>query len=89
PEDLVLRPATPYVAEFTRDVPKAKVLRVAAIMSADLATSVGGEVPADARVVAVAARLREAGAPLAVVDSGGRRIGTLTRDAVADVMLGG
>ena len=26
PEDLVMRPATAYVAEFTRDVPKAKVL---------------------------------------------------------------
>ena len=89
PEDLVMRPATPYVAEFTRDVPKAKVLRVAAIMSPDTEAPVAGEVPADTRVMAVAARMREATAPLAVVDADGRRVGTLTRDAVADVMLGG
>lgn len=89
PEDLVMRPATPYVAEFTRDVPKAKVLTVAAIMTSDGAAPAGGEVRSDARIASVAALLRDATAPLAVVDGEGRRVGTLTRDAVADVMLGG
>lgn len=84
-----MRPATPYVAEFTRDVPKAKVLTVAAIMSRDGAGVVDGEVRADARIASVAARLREATAPLAVVDAEGRRVGILTRDAVTDVMLSG
>ena len=89
PEDLVVRPATPYVAEFTRDVPKAKVLSVAAVMAPALAGTTEGEVRADMRIAAVAARLRDATAPLAVIDAEGRRVGTLTRDAVADVMLGG
>jgi glycine betaine/proline transport system ATP-binding protein len=84
-----MRPATPYVAEFTRDVPKAKVLTVAAIMAPDLAIAAGGEVRADARIASVALRLRDTTAPLAVVDAEGRRVGTLTRDAVADAMLGG
>ncbi|HET7718301.1 MAG TPA: betaine/proline/choline family ABC transporter ATP-binding protein [Bauldia sp.] len=89
PEDLVMRPATDYVAEFTRDVPKAKVLTVAAIMAPDGTMPADGEVRADARIASVASRLREASAPLAVVDAEGRRVGTLTRDAVADVMLRG
>ena len=89
PEDLVMRPATPYVAEFTRDVPKGKVLTVAAIMAPDLVAAADGEVRGDARIAAVAARLREATAPVAVVDGEGRRVGTLTRDAVADGMLRG
>ncbi len=89
PEDLVMRPATPYVAEFTRDVPKAKVLTVATIMAPDVSVAAEGEVPAGVRIAAVASRLREATAPLAVVDADGRRVGTLTRAAVADVMLGG
>jgi glycine betaine/proline transport system ATP-binding protein len=89
PEDLVMRPATPYVAEFTRDVPKAKVLTVAAIMTADGGGPAGGEVRADARIAAVAARLHAATSPLAVVDAEGKRVGTLSRDAVADVMLSG
>jgi glycine betaine/proline transport system ATP-binding protein len=89
PEDLVMRPATPYVAEFTRDVPKAKVLTVASIMAPELAIAAEGEVRGDARIASVAVRLRDASTPVAVVDAEGRRIGTLTRDAVADVMLGG
>jgi glycine betaine/proline transport system ATP-binding protein len=89
PEDLVMRPATPYVAEFTRDVPKAKVLTVAAIMTPGGTAAADGEVRADARIASVAARLRDATGPLAVVDAEGRRVGTLTRAAVADVMLGG
>jgi glycine betaine/proline transport system ATP-binding protein len=84
-----MRPATPYVAEFTRDVPKAKVMTVAAIMTPDTAVASEGEVRAVARIASVAARLGEATSPLAVVDADGRRVGTLTRDAVADVMLRG
>ena len=89
PEDLVMRPATPYVAEFTRDVPKAKVLSVAAVMAPEVAGPADGEVRADARIMSIIGRVREASGPLAVVDAEGRRVGTLTRDAVADVMLGG
>jgi glycine betaine/proline transport system ATP-binding protein len=89
PEDLVMRPATEYVAEFTRDVPKAKVLTVAAIMVSGAAGPTEGEVRADARVASVAARLRDTTAPVAVVDAEGRRVGTLTREVVADVMLRG
>jgi glycine betaine/proline transport system ATP-binding protein len=89
PEDLVMRPATPYVAEFTRDVPKAKVLTVAAIMAPGVNGAVAGEVRADQRIAAVAPRLAEAEAPFAVLDASGARVGSLTRAAVADVLLRG
>jgi glycine betaine/proline transport system ATP-binding protein len=89
PEDLVLRPATDYVAEFTRDVPKAKVLTVASVMTPSLDGATAGEVRIGERVAAVAARLRHATAPFAVVDAEGRRVGVVTRDAVADVLLQG
>jgi len=89
PEDLVMRPATPYVAEFTRDVPKAKVLTVAAVMTRTMNGTTAGEVRADAKIAAVAARLREATAPFAVIDAGGTRVGEVTRDAIADMMMRG
>jgi glycine betaine/proline transport system ATP-binding protein len=89
PEQLVLHPATPYVAEFTRDVPKAKVLTVASVMTPDQNGAVGGEVRSDARVASVAARLRDASHPFAVVDAEGKRVGAVTRDAVVDVLLRG
>ena len=89
PEDLVLTPATPYVAEFTRDVPKAKVLTVASVMTQAMNGATSGEVVVSERIATVAPRLREATAPLAVVDGEGRRVGALTREAVADVLLRG
>ena len=93
PEDLVIRPTSPYVAEFTRDVPQAKVLTVASVMTpaggAASPAADGAAVRADARIAAVAPQLRAASAALPVVDADGRTVGTLTRDAVADVMLRG
>jgi glycine betaine/proline transport system ATP-binding protein len=89
PEALVMRPATPYVAEFTRDVPKAKVLTVASIMQPGGAGEGADTIRADAKIVAVAARLREATSPVAVVDAAGVRVGSLARDAVIDILLRG
>ena len=89
PEELVLHPATEYVAEFTRDVPKAKVLTVASIMKPGDAGEGTDTIRADAKIVAVAARLREATAPVAVVDAAGVRVGSVARDAVVDILLRG
>ncbi len=78
PEDIVLSPATPYVAEFTRNVPKAKVVKVASIMR-----------PA-ALTVAAAAPLFAAGmASLNVVDPAGATVGRLNRADVVDLMMSG
>ena len=89
PEDLVLRPATPYVAEFTRDVAKAKVLTVASVMTPELNGATMGEVNGHDRVAAIAGRLRYTDAPFAVVDGDGKRVGSVTRDVVADVLFRG
>jgi ABC-type proline/glycine betaine transport system ATPase subunit len=65
------------------------VLTIASVMTADQDGTVAGEVRSDARVASVAARLRHASHPFAVVDPDGRRVGAVTRDAVADVLLRG
>ncbi|HHZ09850.1 MAG TPA: ATP-binding cassette domain-containing protein, partial [Rhizobiales bacterium] len=88
PEDIVLSPATPYVAEFTRNVPKAKVVRVASIMKP--AGDVAGPSVPSTLTVAAAAPLFAARVPsLAVVDAAGRPVGRLDRDDVVDLMMSG
>jgi glycine betaine/proline transport system ATP-binding protein len=89
PEALVMRPATPYVAEFTRDVPKAKVLTVASVMRPDDAGEGTETIRADAKIATVAAKLRDARAPVAVVDTAGIRVGSLAREALVDILLRG
>jgi glycine betaine/proline transport system ATP-binding protein len=90
PEALVLHPATEYVAEFTRDIPRAKVLSARAIMMPPGDGPAPTEsVPATAKVQDLAARLVN-GAPLvAVTDGNGKVIGHLSRQSVLDVLVGG
>ncbi|NGQ92740.1 betaine/proline/choline family ABC transporter ATP-binding protein [Rhodobacter sp. HX-7-19] len=89
PEELVLHPATDYVREFTRAVPKSKAVRVASLMVADPPPPDAPAVP-DRATVAEAGRAFLAGAEvLAVTDRQGRRIGSLRREDVIRLVLGG
>jgi glycine betaine/proline transport system ATP-binding protein len=88
PEELVINPANDHVAEFTREIPRPKVLSVSAIMTLrdDRVTCVGS-VPADWKIEALAARVFEQDEPLAVTDKEDQVIGQVTRDAVLDVLI--
>jgi glycine betaine/proline transport system ATP-binding protein len=88
PEDLVTRPATAYVAEFTKEIPRAKVLSARAIMTGPANDGFAGQIPADAKVQTIARQVIDAGRPLAVTDRDGRVIGQLDRAAVLAVLLG-
>ncbi len=93
PENLVMEPATPYVAEFTKEVAKPKVLSAGSIMTplpADAAPETFfGEVHAHTKIAALASSLESADRPMAVVDDAGNRIGQITRDSVISILLRG
>jgi len=88
PEDLVLHPATDYVREFTQAVPKAKVVRLASLMTR-------GEVPDGLPVLPSGATVAEAGpsflsgAAEIGVSEAGRPVGTVKREDVIRLLLGG
>ena len=85
PEELVTAPADDYVAEFTRDIPRAKVL--SAGLMARPAPYGAVTVKAASRIADVAALVFEHDDALCVVDADGQPVGALTRDAVLDVLL--
>jgi glycine betaine/proline transport system ATP-binding protein len=92
PEELVMNPATDYVAEFTRHVSRAKVLRARSIMepltdSTNSKTTHGGEVRHDAIIEDIAERVEGAALPFKVMRDG-EAIGQVTRQAVIDVLVG-
>jgi glycine betaine/proline transport system ATP-binding protein len=89
PEDLVLHPATPYVREFTRAVPKAKAVRVASLMTDTPPPPAAAPIPARATVAEAGSAFLEGATALAVTDAAGTRIGTLHRDDVIRLILGG
>ena len=89
PEELVVAPANAYVAEFTREIPRAKVLTAGSVMTpGDGSGETAGEVAASDRIAEIADRVEAAERPHAVLDDDGRVVGSLGRAAVVDVLIG-
>ena len=89
PEELVRAPADAYVAAFTRDAPRSKILSARAIMrDAAAGEQVAGNVSATDKVRAFASRVEASDLPFAVTDETGRQIGVVDRRAVMSVLIG-
>ena len=89
PEELVMYPATDYVAEFTRDVPRAKVMSAQRLMQAATpGAAYGGRVRREAKVMSFCAEIVAAQRPFAVTDGDGRVLGEVTPAAVTAVLAG-
>ena len=88
PEELVMRPATDYVAAFTRNVQRAKVLTARSVMGPVNGVAATDRIKATDKIVDVAPIVIEAGRPMAVVDEGGAVIGTLAPQSVIDTLIG-
>ena len=82
--ELITNPANDYVAEFTREVPRDRLLTVKDVMTADTDPGAGAvAVPADAPIHSVAKRILQSDAPLRVVDENEATQGSISR---ADVI---
>jgi glycine betaine/proline transport system ATP-binding protein len=88
PEQLVLNPATDYVEEFTRGIPRAKVLSAQALMIEVGDYDFAGQVPADAAIDTQLDQILNADrdAVFAVHNEQGETIGALTRQIVVDLL---
>ena len=90
PDRIVLKPATPYVARFIREIDKARVVHAAVLADPDGGIAAEGPVlPGHHSLHDLARRIvndeREA---LPVADRDGKVIGTLSRQAALDVLFG-
>ncbi len=89
PEELVTRPATSYVAEFTRDVNRAKVLSAMSLMQPlGAKTKHAASVEAAAKIASFAPDIVAADRPFAVISKDGRKIGEVTPAAVIGLLAG-
>jgi glycine betaine/proline transport system ATP-binding protein len=90
PEELVTRPATDYVREFTRDVQRAKVISARSLMrpAVSSASEYAGRVAAGAKIASFAAQIVAAGRAFAVVDGTGAILGEVAPEKVIDLLAG-
>ena len=93
PEELVMAPADGYVAEFTRNVSKSKVVRVAALMKPlpkrAPAGGYAGDIDAGARIADAAPMFLGASRPLRVTGADGKPVGLLDQADVVRLMMQG
>lgn len=84
PEELVLNPATPYVEEFTRYIPRAKVTRLRSIMTTGVPEGTyTGELSGDLTVADTVEQIVAAKHPFKVTDESGTPVGVIhARDAI-------
>ncbi len=88
PEKLITSPATDYVAEFTREIPRAKVLTLETIMSTPgEPTSYAGELSQSERVEDVARAVLRGDRPFAVLNGAGEVVGMVDSEAVTEALL--
>ena len=89
PEEVVSKPATDYVAKFTQDVNRARVLSAGGIMQpASPAAASMRRVKVDAKVESFAAEIVETAQPFAVEDAAGMIVGEVMPRDVIDVLTG-
>jgi glycine betaine/proline transport system ATP-binding protein len=86
-EELIVSPADSYVAEFTREAPRAKILTARSVARQGAEAVVAGTVPAGTRLIDVARRLADGGGDLAVLDDSGKMLGVVNRAAILQVLL--
>lgn len=86
PEDVVARPATPYVEAFTRDVPQSKVVRARTIMAEPLYPAGTRSIGPDDTVEQLIPLLLLDHEPLVVRDSDGVAIGSVGIEQVRSVL---
>ena len=90
PDKIVLNPATEYVAKFTEEIEKARVVH-ASVLAKPLngATPDGDPVPAGATVLQLARQLvNDPREILPVADKDGALIGAMNRQEALDILLG-
>ena len=90
PANIVLHPATEYVRKFTREVPREKVLKIEAVMDPiDAQTEFGTlQVSKDAIIETVAEAVLTEQAHVAVIDDGGKIVGSVHASKVIQMLFG-
>ncbi|WP_025897100.1 quaternary amine ABC transporter ATP-binding protein [Sneathiella glossodoripedis] len=87
PEQLVLNPENDYVKEFTKHIPRSKVLSAGAVMSEQKIGS-SHQVFADERIEKIAEKVVTTNETFSVLSSEGNVVGSITPQQVINVLVG-
>ena len=86
-EELITNPANNYVAEFTKDIPRAKLLSVGSIMNKQKVEGAEIKVSQQAKVSEIAKEILMNNAPAAVTDENSNVVGSITKQDIVNVLF--
>ncbi len=88
PEEMVTAPADPYVAEFTKNAPRERIISVRAVMQplSDRA-QINHPLEAGAKIGSVAARVLGSDQPIAVAEDGRGLVGEVSREHIVAALF--
>ena len=91
PDKIVLNPATPYVAKFTEEIEKSRVVRVSAIALAELKGQAQGEPVEEKATILSIARLvsNDSRDVIPVINKDGQINSGMRRQQALDILFGG
>ena len=81
-EELITKPATNYVAEFTKDIPRSKLLNVSSIMDSNNKNRFQETVKSNEKVEKIAAKVLKSENQLSVIDENDQIVGTISRKEI-------
>lgn len=84
--ELITDPATDYVREFTKEIPKAKILTAATVLMEGQEPPNGRKVSPDDTIETMLPALLNDASPVGVEDGEGHHLGVVDREAVANVL---
>ena len=89
PQDIVLSPANDYVAEFVKEAPRTKIIKVSQLMEKSSAGDTGEGLSVDMTLEDALSWSAERGGELPVTDDNGNTIGVISPQRLANALSGG
>ncbi len=87
PEELITKPATDYVAEFTKDVPRSKLLNVSSIMNDSDKKSYNNNILFNEKVEKIAAKVLKSESAFSVIDKDKQILGSLSKKEIIKALF--
>tara|TARA_Y100000588_G_C14109326_1_gene862276 strand:- start:68 stop:1102 length:1035 start_codon:yes stop_codon:yes gene_type:complete len=86
-EELITNPATNYVAEFTKDIPRAKLLNASSIMDPENKDKLQDSVKYNDKIEKIAAKILKSEKQFSVIDDKDQVIGTLSKKEIINTIF--
>ena len=86
-EELITNPATDYVAEFTKDIPRAKLLRLNSLADKSDVNEYSMRLSGSEKIIKVSAKILKSESNISITDSNNNIIGSINKDKIIKILF--